>query len=80
MAPFAAMLAGTLPHVPFGALIGGVVESNITQTIMSVNNFETNTIAIVLIAQGSSTIALAYKAWLHEHRPGIGHSILETRE
>ena len=78
MAPFAAHLAGRIPHAPFGVLIGGVVIATNSRTIMLANDRSSSTIAIVLIILTVVVGALSFKAWRHEHEVGIEHSLFET--
>jgi hypothetical protein len=78
MAPFAAHLAGRIPHAPFGVLIGGVVIATNSRTIMIANNRSSSTISIVLIALTVVVGILAFKAWRHEHEVGVEHSLFET--
>lgn len=77
MAPFAAFLAGRLPHAPFGTLIGGAVVMMNARIIMASNNFSSMVIASVLIAVACLVITLTVAAWRREHRIGIEHSFFE---
>lgn len=78
MAPFAAHLAGRIPHAPFGVLIGGLVMATNTRTIMLANDFSTSTITIFLSVLSVVVGALTLKASRHEHKVGIEHSLYET--
>lgn len=77
MAPFAALLAGRLPHAPFGTLIGGVVVITNARTLMTTNNVSSTVIASVLIAVACVVVALTAAAWRREHRLGVEHSFFE---
>lgn len=77
MAPFAALLAGRLPHAPFGTLIGGVVVITNARTLMTTNNVSSIVIASVLIAVACVTVVLIVAAWRREHRLGVEHSFFE---
>ncbi|MHB1090912.1 MAG: sulfite exporter TauE/SafE family protein [Ilumatobacteraceae bacterium] len=77
MAPFAAMLAGRLPHAPFGTLIGGIVVITNARTIMTTNNMSSTVIASVLIAVACLVVTLTVAAWRREHRLGVEHSFFE---
>jgi hypothetical protein len=77
MAPFAALLAGRLPHAPFGTLIGGVVVITNARTIMSTYNISSGVIVGVLVAVASIVAALTVAAWRREHRLGVEHSFFE---
>ena len=77
MAPFAALLAGRLPHAPFGTLIGGVVVITNARTIMTTNNMATGVIAGVIIAVACVIAVLTVAAWRREHRMGVEHSFFE---
>lgn len=77
MAPFAALLAGRLPHAPFGTLIGGVVVITNARTLMTTNNVSSIVIASVLIAVACVTVVLTVAAWRREHRLGVEHSFFE---
>lgn len=77
MAPFAALLAGRLPHAPFGTLIGGVVVITNARTLMTTNNMSPIVIASVLIAVACVTVVLTVAAWRREHRLGVEHSFFE---
>lgn len=77
MAPFAALLAGRLPHAPFGTLIGGVVVITNARTLMTTNNVSSIVIASVLIAVACVTVVLIAAAWRREHRLGVEHSFFE---
>ena len=61
MAPFAAFLAGRMPHAPFGTLIGGVVIITNSRTLLD----EVGASASVIWAVISPVIALSLLlAWV----------------
>lgn len=78
MAPFAAHLAGRIPHAPFGVLIGGLVIATNARTIMLASDFATSTIAIFIIVLTVVIGVLSFNAWRHEQKVGIEHSLFET--
>ena len=77
MAPFAALLAGRLPHAPFGTLIGGVVVITNARVIMTTNNLSSALIGGVLAVVACAVIVLTVAAWRREHRLGVEHSFFE---
>lgn len=80
MAPFAAHLAGRLPHAPFGALIGGVVVVTNVRTLLAVRRVSDDIIIAVLVAIALVVVALAIVAHRRERRTGVEHSFYETGE
>ncbi|NQV96172.1 MAG: sulfite exporter TauE/SafE family protein [Acidimicrobiaceae bacterium] len=77
MAPFAAQLAGRIPHAPFGTLIGGIVIITNSRTIMLTNNISSTAVAIVLIGFAIVVAVLTTFAWRREKRIGVEHSFFE---
>lgn len=77
MAPFAALLAGRLPHAPFGTLIGGMVVITNARTIMTTSNVSSGLILGLLIAVACVALVLAFSAWRRERRLGVEHSFFE---
>ncbi len=80
MAPFAAHLAGRLPHAPFGALIGGVVVVTNVRTLLAVRQAGDDITVTVLVAIALVVVALAIVAHRRERRTGVEHSFYETGE
>lgn len=80
MAPFAAFLAGRMPHAPFGALIGGVVIITNSRTLLSEIDATNATMWWVLTPIAALTLVLAWMAWNREHRVGVEHSFYEDAE
>lgn len=80
MAPFAAHLAGRLPHAPFGALIGGVVVVTNVRTLLAVRRVSDDIIIAVLVAIALVVVALAIVAHRRERRTGVEHSFYESGE
>jgi uncharacterized membrane protein YfcA len=78
MAPFAAHLAGRLPHAPFGALIGGVVVITNVRTLLAVRGVDEGVTAAVIIGIAIVVIATAIYAHRRERRTGVEHSFYET--
>jgi hypothetical protein len=78
MAPFAAFLAGRLPHAPFGALIGGVVVLTNARTLMRGNDVDASVTATVLVAIAVVSVGAAIYAHRRERRVGVEHSFYET--
>ncbi|MGA0064095.1 MAG: sulfite exporter TauE/SafE family protein [Ilumatobacteraceae bacterium] len=78
MAPFAAHLAGRLPHAPFGALIGGVVVVTNVRTLLAVRQAGDDITVTVLVAIALVVVALAIVAHRRERRTGVEHSFYET--
>lgn len=78
MAPFAAHLAGRLPHAPFGALIGGVVVVTNVRTLLAVRRAGDDITVTVLVAIALVVVALATVAHRRERRTGVEHSFYET--
>lgn len=77
MAPFAAYLAGRLPHAPFGALIGGGVVLLNARVIMISLNVPGPVRLGVLVSVAILTVVLAWKAWQREHVRGVERSLFE---
>lgn len=77
MAPFAALLAGRLPHAPFGTLIGGVVVITNARIIMTTSNVSSAVIVVVLALVAGVVVALTLAAWRRERRQGVEHSFFE---
>ena len=77
MAPFAAFLAGRLPHAPFGALIGGVVVGLNARIIMVALEVPGPVRAGVLLCVAALTVAMAWLAWRREHARGVERSLFE---
>ena len=77
MAPFAALLAGRLPHAPFGTLIGGIVVLTNARVIMTTNDMSSDLIAWVLAFVAVAVLVLTVAAWRREHRLGVEHSFFE---
>jgi uncharacterized membrane protein YfcA len=80
MAPFAAFLAGRMPHAPFGALIGGVVIATNTRTLLTQIEASASTIWIAISTITVITLSLAWMAWKREHRVGVEHSFYEEAD
>ena len=80
MAPFAAFLAGRMPHAPFGALIGGVVVITNTRTLLSEADMATTTMWWIIAPLIVITLVLAWVAWNREHRVGVEHSFYEEAD
>jgi uncharacterized membrane protein YfcA len=78
MAPFAAFLAGRLPHAPFGALIGGVVVLTNARTLLRENDVDAMAMSIVLVAIAIVTVTAATYAHRRERRVGVEHSFYEA--
>jgi uncharacterized membrane protein YfcA len=78
MAPFAAYLAGRLPHAPFGALIGGVVVLTNARTLLRENDVDAMAMSIVLVAIAIVTVTAATYAHRRERRVGVEHSFYEA--
>jgi uncharacterized membrane protein YfcA len=78
MAPFAAYLAGRLPHAPFGALIGGVVVLTNARTLLRENDVDATAMSMVLVAIALVTVAAAIYAHRRERRVGVEHSFYEA--
>ncbi len=77
MAPFAALLAGRLPHAPFGTLIGGVVVVTNARTIMNTSDVSSPIIWSVLVPVAIVVSLLTLSAWRREKRIGVEHSFFE---
>jgi uncharacterized membrane protein YfcA len=80
MAPFAAFLAGRMPHAPFGTLIGGVVIVTNARTLLAEAAVSTGVIWAVISPVLVITLGLAWVAWKREHRIGVEHSFYEEAE
>jgi uncharacterized protein len=80
MAPFAAFLAGRLPHAPFGTLIGGVVIVTNARTLLTGASASTGVIWAVIAPVIVITLVLAWVAWNREHRVGVEHSFYEEAD
>lgn len=78
MAPFAAFLAGRLPHAPFGALIGGVVVLTNARTLLRGNDVDGSVTTVVLVAIAVMSVGAAIYAHRRERRVGVEHSFYET--
>lgn len=78
MAPFAAFLAGRLPHAPFGALIGGVVVLTNARTLLRGNDVDGSVTTFVLVAIAVMSVGAAIYAHRRERRVGVEHSFYET--
>lgn len=78
MAPFAAFLAGRLPHAPFGALIGGVVVLTNARTLLRGNDVDGSVTTVVLFAIAVMSVGAAIYAHRRERRVGVEHSFYET--
>jgi uncharacterized membrane protein YfcA len=78
MAPFAAFLAGRLPHAPFGALIGGVVVLTNARTLLRGNDVDGSVTTVVLFAIAVMSVGAAIYAHHRERRVGVEHSFYET--
>jgi len=78
MAPFAAYLAGRLPHAPFGALIGGVVVLTNARTLLRENDVDAMAMSIVLVSIAIVTVTAATYAHRRERRVGVEHSFYEA--
>ena len=76
MAPFAAKLAGRLPHAPFGVLIGGMVVIYNSRTVLSKFTTNPNINWILFAVAVVVTGLLALKAWNREK----GHHTPHTPE
>jgi uncharacterized protein len=80
MAPFAAFLAGRLPHAPFGTMIGGVVIVTNSRTLLVEVGASTGVIWAVIMSVVAITLVLALMAWNREHRVGVEHSFYEEAD
>ena len=80
MAPFAAFLAGRMPHAPFGTLIGGVVIVTNARTLLTEASVSTGVIWGVISPVIVITLGLAWVAWKREHRVGVEHSFYEEAD
>jgi len=80
MAPFAAFLAGRMPHAPFGTLIGGVVIVTNARTLLTGASVSTGVIWAVISPVIVITLVLAWVAWKREHRVGVEHSFYEEAD
>jgi uncharacterized membrane protein YfcA len=80
MAPFAAFLAGRLPHAPFGTVIGGVVIVTNARTLLTGIDASAGVIWAVISPVIVLTLALAWLAWNREHRVGVEHSFYEDAD
>lgn len=80
MAPFAAMLAGRLPHQPFGALIGGMVVLTNLRSLMVQNEVAGPTRLVALLLVLVVALGAAYLAWRREHKRGIERSFFEEAD
>jgi uncharacterized membrane protein YfcA len=80
MAPFAAFLAGRMPHAPFGTLIGGVVIITNSRTLLSEIDASTTTMWAIISPVIAITLVLAWMAWNREHRVGVEHSFYEDAD
>lgn len=80
MAPFAALLAGRLPHQPFGALIGGMVVLTNIRSLMIQKEVAGPIRLTVLLAVIVIALTAAYVAWRREHLRGIERSFFEQAD
>lgn len=80
MAPFAAHLAGRLPHQPFGALIGGMVVLTNGRSLMVAHDVPGPVRLAVLLAVIAIAIIAAVVAWRREHKQGIERSFFEQAD
>lgn len=80
MAPFAALLAGRLPHQPFGALIGGMVVLTNGRSVMLLLDVPGPIRLAILIGVLVVTIAAAINAWRREHKRGVERSFFEKAD
>jgi uncharacterized membrane protein YfcA len=80
MAPFAAFLAGRMPHAPFGALIGGVVIITNSRTLLSEIDASAGTMWAIISPVIAITLVLAWMAWNREHRVGVEYSFYEDAD
>jgi hypothetical protein len=80
MAPFAAFLAGRMPHAPFGTLIGGVVIITNSRTLLSEIDASATVIWSIISPVIAVTLMLAWMAWNREHRVGVEHSFYEDAD
>ena len=80
MAPFAAFLAGRMPHAPFGTLIGGVVIITNSRTLLDEVGASASVIWAVISPVIALSLLLAWVAWNREHRAGVEHSIYEEAD
>lgn len=80
MAPFAATLAGRLPHQPFGTLIGGMVVVTNSRSLMEAYKIAGPMRGAVLSALTVMAIALATVAWKRERRTGTEPSFFEQAD
>ncbi len=76
MAPFAARLAGRLPHAPFGVLVGGTVVIYNARTVLGSLGTSAELNWVLLILSVIATAFLAVKAWNREK----GHHVPHTPE
>lgn len=80
MAPFAAMLAGRMPHQPFGALIGGMVVLTNGRSLMITNDVPGPTRVVVLLIVLALAVTAAIVAWRREHKQGVERSFFEQAD
>jgi len=80
MAPFAALLAGRLPHQPFGALIGGMVIITNGRAVMLSFDVPGPIRLTVMLFVLAATIVAAVNAWRREHVRGVERSFFEEAD
>jgi ABC-type transporter Mla maintaining outer membrane lipid asymmetry permease subunit MlaE len=80
MAPFAALLAGRLPHAPFGTLIGGMVVLLNGRILLRGFGASDLVIGMSALIVGLCVAVLAFNAWKRESREGVEHSFYEENE
>lgn len=80
MAPFAAFLAGRLPHAPFGTLIGGIVVLSNGRILLQGFGASNTVIGVCALIVGLCVVVLAFIAWKREDREGVEHSFFEENE
>lgn len=80
MAPFAAKLAGRLPHQLFGALIGGFVVLTNLRSLMVAREVEGSVRLIILTLIIVITLIAGYLAWRREKSQGVERSFFEKAD
>lgn len=76
VAPFAARLAGRLPHAPMGTLVGGlVVIVNGVTVVAAAGGLPGWLDAVALLLAAAITCAVATRAWRRERTERSGPSV-----
>ena len=80
MAPFAAVVAGRLPHAPFGALIGGMVILTNGRTVLLALGAPGGLIPWFVAVIAIAAVTLSWRAWQRERRVGVEASVFEAAD